>query len=290
MKHTLKILIPAVFVCLFFAHTANAQVNFRIHSFGMILQPNDAPGQYTFLIKQKINGEYVDLINKPLDVHLTDLVSLFASLDNEDYLITMDLPPGAVLDSVDCTDSNSLSTFIPIPGGVHALPQGTGNLLCTFTTSKAATSKTPVLIVPGVLGTNIKKGDDVLWLNPLKSIVDPADHFMNSLSFSTDLNPVDPDVTFGSVIGKVGVGRISYDYTQSLRQELIDQHYTEGVDLFTFPYDWRYGVSGKDSSGDFVNLKAFEGQMNYILTQTGAGRSAGKVDVIAHSTGGLIVK
>jgi triacylglycerol esterase/lipase EstA (alpha/beta hydrolase family) len=42
--------------------------------------------------------------------------------------------------------------------------------------------------------------------------------------------------------------------------------------------------------GDEINVKALKGQIDYILNQTDAGKAAGKVDVIVHSTGGLVLK
>jgi pimeloyl-ACP methyl ester carboxylesterase len=74
---------------------------------------------------------------------------------------------------------------------------------------------------------------------------------------------------------------LSYDYTKGLIDLLTSQPsgYTEGKDLFTFPYDWRFGVSD-----DAVNQ--LKGQIDYITSTTGSS----VVDVIAHSTGGLIVK
>ncbi len=45
-----------------------------------------------------------------------------------------------------------------------------------------------------------------------------------------------------------------------------------------FPYDWRLGVS--------QNVDNLKNKINQIVAQTGSE----KVDVVAHSTGGLIVK
>jgi len=59
-------------------------------------------------------------------------------------------------------------------------------------------------------------------------------------------------------------------------QEFINQGYVEGQDLFTFPYDWRYGVNQS-------NVDALKAKIEEI-------RNSGKVDIIAHSTGGLLVK
>ncbi|MBX4204783.1 MAG: hypothetical protein KW788_01180 [Candidatus Doudnabacteria bacterium] len=148
--------------------------------------------------------------------------------------------------------------------------------------------KTPVLIVPGVLGTNLKKGDDLLWANSKMTIL--PDSFMDPLSFSEDLQPTDNDILTSEVIRKTTFLGHGLDYTDGLINEFVKQGYLEGQDLFTFPYDWRYGISGVDAEGNLVNLNAFQGQIDYILTQTESGKAAGKVNIVAHSTGGLLVK
>jgi len=52
-----------------------------------------------------------------------------------------------------------------------------------------------------------------------------------------------------------------------------------------FPYDWRYGVTGEYASGK-TNADLVKEKIDEVLQQTGAD----KVDVVAHSLGGLIVK
>ncbi len=137
--------------------------------------------------------------------------------------------------------------------------------------------KTPVLIVPGVLGTDIYKGSDLLWAN-LK-MMDGFDGFMDPLGFNSDLTPIDNSLSSGGVIRAKTILGQGIHYIDGLINNLVAQGYTEGVDLFTFPYDWRFGVSDN-------NVDALQGQINYILNLTGAE----KVDVVAHSTGGLLVK
>jgi hypothetical protein len=162
-----------------------------------------------------------------------------------------------------------------------------------FVTASTSVAKTPVLIVPGVLGTEMVKGNDLLWANPKMSVL--TDNFMDPLGFSSTLVPSDGEVNFKTVIKSInkkvlGADIVLLDYTKSLIEEFKGQGYTEGVDLFTFPYDWRYGVTGKDVDGKEVNVEALKGQIDYIVNQTEAGIAAGKVDVVAHSTGGLVVK
>ena len=94
-------------------------------------------------------------------------------------------------------------------------------------------AKNPVLIVPGLLGTEMKKGDELLWaditrmINPLNS-----DNFMDPLVFSKDLTPADSGVYKNNVIKNPNN---LYDYTDGLINEFENQGYIENEDIFTFP-------------------------------------------------------
>jgi len=147
-------------------------------------------------------------------------------------------------------------------------------------------SKTPVLIVPGITGTEMKKGDELLWADLDRMFTDSTDSFMDLLMFNKDGTPSDSSVYVSNVIGASKLmGANVFDYTDGLINEFKSQGYIEGKDLFTFPYDWRYGVSGEYADGT-TNSDLLKSKIDEILKQTGAG----KVNVVAHSMGGLIVK
>ena len=154
----------------------------------------------------------------------------------------------------------------------------------TQTTTTQTPSHTPVLIVPGVLGTEMNDSSgNKLWLDLTHILTDIgiSDHFMDSLAFKTDLTPSDPGIVIGDILGKeLTIGNTSfYDYSSALIQQFESEGYIEGKDLFVFPYDWRYGVS----EGTVNQLKS---KIEAIQAETGSA----KIDIVAHSTGGLIVK
>ncbi len=211
------------------------------------------------------------------------------------FVLTEKSLPGWQNREVVCQSSNPQISVTNVAGGVSINAYPFSSVVCTFTNQKES-SKTPILIVPGVLGSEFTKDNDLIWadilrmLNPLNN-----DSFMDPLQFKNNLALLDTSLVLQGVIKSktqtVGNKIITlYDYTQGLITELINQGYTEGKDLFTFPYDWRYGVSGLDSNGHEINVEALKGQIDYIVNQTDAGKATGKVDIIAHSTGGLIVK
>ena len=201
--------------------------------------------------------------------------------NGDNYTIMENIPDGWQLSSVSCTSNNSSVQFSYVNNMVYIVAYPYSNVTCNFTNTQLSQSKTPVLIVPGVLGTDIYNGTDLLWANPKMTL--GFDSFMDPLAFNSSLEPINNSLSIGSVIREKTFLGIGSDYADGLITQLTASGYTEGKDLFTFPYDWRYGVSE-----DVVNQ--FKGQIDYILNQTDAGKAAGKVDVVAHSTGGLIVK
>ncbi len=141
--------------------------------------------------------------------------------------------------------------------------------------------KNPVIIIPGIMGTHISQnyGDnEELWPNVGKLLGSFTDEFLNDLSFNTDgTENADFPMTIGDIVRKVELaGQTVTDTFDGLISTLIADGYTEGTDLFVFPYDWR-----KSDSDDAVLLKS---KIDEVLAQTGGS----KVDIIAHSMGGLI--
>lgn len=148
-----------------------------------------------------------------------------------------------------------------------------------------ATNRNPVLIVPGIGSTEIEKGGDLLWVDVNRIVGDPTDSFLDPLAFNHDNTPSDSTLYITDVIRKKTFWPVTFDYTDGLINELENQGYVEEQNLFTFPYDWRYGLSGKYADGT-TNSDLLKNKIQEILAQT----SASKVDVVAHSMGGLIVK
>ena len=149
--------------------------------------------------------------------------------------------------------------------------------------------KTPVLIVPGVLGTEISKpnndgSNEKLWLDLGHNFTDIGDQFMDPLQFNDDLTPTDTSLVLGDVL-RITTGTILnitfplFNYSDGLISVLKNQGYTENSDIFVFPYDWRYGVNEN-------TISQLKQKITDIMTETGSD----KVDIVAHSTGGLLVK
>jgi hypothetical protein len=103
------------------------------------------------------------------------------------------------------------------------------------------------------MGTEIFKNEEKLWPDGVRMIKDFGDQFMDPMQFGTDLAPLESAVLPRDVVRE----EVIFDYTKSLLEVFNNQGYTENKDLFTFPYDWRYGVTGvyADGSNNVGKLK-----------------------------------
>lgn len=247
----------------------------------IVKQTDTEEGSFSFNLSSPFTGSQTPTIQTQGNSGSATLtIDAFA---NTPYTLIEEIPPDWELDQVSCTSTSGSQTFSYIQDGVSFTPQAYIGITCTFVNSKLGTGITPVLIVPGVMGTDILSNDLKLWANLGKMLTDVNDDFMNLLQFNASLTPSDNSLVIGDLVKEPFPGQHYYDL---LIQEFTSQGYVEGVDLFTFPYDWRYGASGLDENGTAVNIAALDAKIQDILTQTGAD----KVDAVAHSTGGLLIK
>ena len=207
------------------------------------------------------------------------------------YSLEREMIEGGATKYIHCASDNQTTLFLYSNAKVIFTPKDKENIICIFDNINTNT-KTPVLIVPGLMGTEIKNGNELLWADINRMAKDVGDGFLDPLSFNKNLVPGNSTPSVSNVIsvGKF-LGANVFDYTDGLINEFKNQGYTENQDLFTFPYDWRYGVSGKYPSAGSgqvqkTNSDLLGEKISEILAQTGSD----KVDVVAHSMGGLVVK
>ncbi len=136
-----------------------------------------------------------------------------------------------------------------------------------------AVKNVPVILVPGILGTEMWNGNDKIWADSLE-LLTPSDNFMNILTMNPDGIISDNQITIGDILRSAPF----IDIFTGLISQLSGSEYTEDTDLFVAPYDWRLDVG--ISSGD---LKT---KIDTVKNQTGSN----KVDIVAHSLGGLLAK
>jgi triacylglycerol esterase/lipase EstA (alpha/beta hydrolase family) len=274
-------------IFLYFAFSPVARAAFSVPYFNINLlqqtQGGDESFSFSFDDDAIINNHFGNISIQTNNGLGTGFFSPLVS-NGTKIKITQGSPEGWAKGNFVCNSDNQNISFIYGEGFVEMFAGLYSNINCTITNTKSNT-KNPVLFVPGLLGSEIKKNDDILWASVFQMVLGPDD-FMDPLAFNSDLKPIDRQVYVSSVINNP---RSQFDYSAGLVKEFKDQGYTQGVDvnskLFLFPYDWRYGVSG-NITATTTTVDLLKKKIDEIILQTGSN----KVDVVAHSTGGLLVK
>lgn len=181
------------------------------------------------------------------------------------------------------------------PYNATSNPSGLGNAVSdnvTFTPwlkSPPGTvqKKNPVIIVPGIMGSYLNENsydNKEVWLNLAKALLPGDDSYLDELALD-ELGQPDltqsvllPTDIFRQVGGK--------DFFDGLIKELKDNGYVENEDLFVFPYDWRLDIRESVDNLYSPLLTTLKDKIDQVLAQTGAE----KVDIVAHSMGGLLSK
>jgi len=160
------------------------------------------------------------------------------------------------------------------------------------TSTPTPTPKTPLILIPGIGGSELKVAEDTYWLDkddghdgkfnyiyPKDEVVWVNESKMGELG-EDDYYDVLRMKTDG-IISEANIGA-SGNLVARAYQGTIDffkaNGYTLNKDFFVFPYDWRKDIS--------LTAPLLDQKINEIKTQTGNA----KVDIIAHSMGGLVAR
>ncbi|MDB5188554.1 MAG: hypothetical protein JWM92_152 [Candidatus Nomurabacteria bacterium] len=167
-------------------------------------------------------------------------------------------------------------------------PGGTGTSITATTTTEvvyrpwtgmaAPPEHNPIIIVPGITGSFLSKGygdKSQIWPNIAQMALSPTDGFLNALELLTGgtQSTVRPMVV-GDIIRSVA----STDVFQTMIDTLTKNGYTEGTNLFVLPYDWRLSNT--------ITQSLLKNTIATALAKSGKT----KVNIMAHSMGGLLVK
>jgi pimeloyl-ACP methyl ester carboxylesterase len=155
----------------------------------------------------------------------------------------------------------------------------------------------PIVIVPGIAGTILQKSDGTeAWPNINEMLVSPSDSYLDALALNAAGNALATDaggsIGSGSAQSTIraaailktasltvgGITLFSDDFYGNLIKTFTSAGYVEGRDLFAAPYDWRMDINNSVAS------------LAAVIAQARAASPAGKIDIIAHSMGGLLVK
>ena len=138
--------------------------------------------------------------------------------------------------------------------------------------------RTPIVLVPGIMGSWSKKGHASFFSPP--GTLEPDD-----LCFTSDPQadlppPIAPEYALAPGLIEA-IGKAAVDCWSELiaKLESADYGYQVDVDLFKAPYDWRLSVHD-----------AAEKYLKPVIENAAATASGGRVHVIAHSMGGLVAR
>jgi alpha-tubulin suppressor-like RCC1 family protein/pimeloyl-ACP methyl ester carboxylesterase len=158
-------------------------------------------------------------------------------------------------------------------------------------------ARLPLIVLPGITGSYLRSPFGEVWPRASFMAVDPTDTYLDDLQLASDgLSPKDPndpnfDISVWSdhgtqgVIDELDLGCVTFlgcpiriNFYAHLFDYLESHGYQENVNLFPFAFDWR------KSAG--FNSSILLAKIDQVLAQTGAP----KVNILAHSQGGLVTE
>ncbi len=257
------IVLPHIATALIFIPTAN-----------IVIITNTAPsdGVFNYHLSQGLVGVSTWHTNTVNGTSTYTIPFLVAHPDS--YTIYQEQQSG-LSTSVFCSSSNNNSTFNVSGSQVTVTLYPDDLVTCTFTSAVESTQD-KTLLIPGILGTEFFKGDTKLWPDTTKMLYTNNDRFMDPLSYAPSGGPIDFSAVTGDILGKPA---ITYDYSSRIINDLHQRGYVDNETLFTFPYDWRKDISD-------IALQDLKAKID-ALVPAGSGK---KIDVVAHSQGGLVIK
>ncbi|MBI4096129.1 MAG: alpha/beta hydrolase [Candidatus Levybacteria bacterium] len=169
----------------------------------------------------------------------------------------------------------------------YCYPDNSGYL----TVEILSAQRNPLVLIPGIGGSELKTtemkvwaednghggtfnylypSNETIWLNEDKAKEFGEDDYFDVLRMKTDgiTSEVNIGIT-GNLVARAYQGTMDF---------FISNGYILNKDFFVFPYDWRRDISS--------TVSLLDQKINEIKAQTGLS----KVDIVAHSMGGLVAR
>jgi pimeloyl-ACP methyl ester carboxylesterase len=151
-------------------------------------------------------------------------------------------------------------------------------------------AKTPLLLIPGIGGSEFKTAEAVhwsqpdghggtfthaypaeekVWVNTIEAIKPGEDDYFDILRLKADGQTEEAGLALTGNLFEAYQGAIDF---------FVSNGYTLNKDLYVFPYDWRKDIA--------LTALLLDQKIESIKQQTGSS----KVDIVAHSMGGLVAR
>jgi pimeloyl-ACP methyl ester carboxylesterase len=143
----------------------------------------------------------------------------------------------------------------------------------------------PVVIVPGISGSVLVKSSDgsEAWPNIGKMLVSPSDDYLDALMLDAAGNDARSTIRVAGILAtaRLTAGSatlFSDDFYGNLINAFKNEGYVENQNLFAASYDWRIDIT---RSASVLAAK---------IAQAVAASPTGKINIVVHSMGGLVLK
>jgi len=194
--------------------------------------------------------------------------------NGEQYALTRSFPFGTYRYRFQASDGNGLSAIF------DGVADGRAQ---RFIVSDQDT-KIPVIIIPGIMGSrlfNFTDGEEV-WPNARKMIQQGDDNYLDALKLNPDGSQIKEIHPMGIILKEtfdlLNIGIKTEVFYKNLVDGFTGAGYTLEDNLFLRSYDWRLDINQELARLDHTIQQAISKSPN------------GKVDIVAHSLGGLLVK
>lgn len=186
---------------------------------------------------------------------------------------------------------NSLN-FVPAGDYLARLTAVTGPSCDVQATTTVSVTRTPVILIPGVMATKLYSGSELVWIDE-SDFKWPGDAFLDPLALNAD-GATDIDSNRPINLFRDAPNQVTFSYwNQNIRANdykgIFDRLVAEGYtptsaanigDFSYFAYDWRKAPDDQESVINHLRERIMQ------ITNNGDR----EVDLVAHSLGGLVVK
>jgi len=245
--------------------TPTARDSSTVHEFPSIMSdPSTLTDWYSFDVQFDATG-YAAVVKQGGATTTISFHKDISGITNADWAALANLFPRQ-----SPINNNSMS-FTPLPIYQAPVP--------------VVATTTPVIIVPGIMGSKLLEDnpvDNLIWPNTIQIVASISDDFLDFLKMDTDGNSINTNVITGTILKTLN----DTDYFDGLFNSLSTSGYEENVDLFENPYDWRLDILKIASDIEANAVLSLKEKIDQIKTERGVT----KVNLVAHSMGGLLVK